>query len=159
MRADLQTIVRVRELRMRLAQIEATRLRQAVSRAERALEEAQDIKASHEACIDSAYDLSDAQGFVASDAQGRMAYVAGMRLQIKDAEVQVRRANLARERAEEDSTEASRTYRDLMIRRETVLAELTRQRRKLRLRVLEREAEILAEDRMMSRRVALERGR
>lgn len=154
----LEAIVRAREVRVRLAQIEALRLRHALLRAEIALADARGIKAGHEARIDEAGAPAAEHGFTVAEAQGRLAFAAGMRIQIREAEVHMRRANLARERVQDECDEASRHYRELLVRRETLISELARQRRKVRLRRLEREDEAMTEDRAMHRRETFERG-
>ena len=167
---ELQDLVRIRELRARLAQLEAVRLRQELLRAEIAVADAKRVKANHEANIDQASGVwglprnaggngaatphgpenGDAQVFSAAQAHERSAFVAGERIQVRHAEVQVRRAKLVQRHVEEESSDASKTYRELLLRRETLIKELNRQTRKRQLLRLERDDQSIAEDRAMT---------
>jgi len=172
---ELQDLVRIRELRARLAQLEAVRLRQELLRAEIAVADAKRVKANHEANIDQASGVWESprtaggrnaggngaatnhgpengamQVFSAAQAHERIAFVAGERIQVRHAEVQVRRAKLVQRQVEEESNDASKTYRELLLRRETLIQELKRQTRKRQLLRLERDDQSIAEDRAMS---------
>jgi hypothetical protein len=135
---DLHGVVRVRELRARLAEIEVVRLRQALHRADVELMTAAQAKANHETNIERAFDAW---------AAFTLDFITGERMRIRDAEVKMRRTRLARQRVQEDMDTASQAYRDLLLRRATLTNALNRQQRLLRLKRIEREDQTIAEDR------------
>lgn len=147
-------LTRVREVRTRLALNELMRERRTQARAQANLEQARQRKALLEqqalqasrlvAAV--AEEMGEAH-FDASQAQEILDYVAGARLQARQAIAPIRRAQLQCDRARKSVDEASARYRRESGRKETVNSHWQKMLRAARRLRLEREDTSGAEDR------------
>jgi hypothetical protein len=146
-----RTLLRVRELRVRLALNEFSYLRQAQSLAYAGLEEARHRRAQLEvqAAQVSAASM-DQQGkdtFGAAQAQAMLDFAVGTRLRAQAAAAPVRRAQLKYDRAQEATQEARTQYRHQAERRYVVEERWKKQLRAEHIALLEREDAARAEER------------
>lgn len=154
MAAELPDLARVRELRAMLARNTAVRLREAVARAERTLEEACQRKENleNEAVQAVAQACSTAENSGASlpaaDLLIWMNLAAGKRLQAREAAGQIRRAELVRDRAQEEFDEAREEYRRQAARYHALAAEADRRQQAASMLEEERAEENLTEERV-----------
>jgi len=138
-------LVRVRELRARVASNEASQRRRASARAELALDQA--TRASALASIAEPGRTGEEQ-LNAWQAQQMLSYAAGARLKAQQSAAPVRRAQLVCERAIAAAEEAGLAARRANTRRETILSTLRARQRTAKRRQLEREQEALMEERI-----------
>jgi hypothetical protein len=154
MAAELRDLARVRELRAMLARNTSVRLREVVTRAERTLEEACRRKESleNEAVQAVAQPCSTAENsgasLAATDLHNWMNFAAGKRLQAREAAGQIRRAELVRDRAQEEFDEAREEYRRQAARCRTLAAEAHRRQQAASMLEEERAQENLTEERV-----------
>lgn len=147
-------LTRVRDVRARLALNEVMRERKTQARAQANLEQARRHKALLEEQARQASRLvaavADEMGesaFRASQAQEILDFVAGARLQARQATVPIRRAQLQCDRAQEAVDKASASYRHEARRKETVNSHWQKMLRAARRLRLEREDASGADDR------------
>lgn len=149
---DLREVLRIRELRARLAQSTALRTRQALTRAEALVVEAHRRKESHEqlaqhaAAMASVAVLDSGTGVLAGEAHRLLEFAAGSRFKAREHIAVIRRAELVRERAQEEADESSNEYRRLAMRREAVSLQSQRRQRAALARQREREEEAHSEE-------------
>jgi|HubBroStandDraft_4_1064222.scaffolds.fasta_scaffold105317_2 hypothetical protein len=149
-------LVRVRELRARVASNEASQRRRASARAELALDQATRLQARYEAQAAHASALASIaepgrtgeEQLNAWQAQQMLSYAAGARLKAQQSAAPVRRAQLVCERAIAAAEEAGLAARRANTRRETILSTLRARQRTAKRRQLEREQEALMEERI-----------
>ncbi|MGH8239424.1 MAG: hypothetical protein ACREXP_20740 [Steroidobacteraceae bacterium] len=150
MASDLRELVRVRELRERLAQNEASRLLEETAKAQAAVADARNHQelyirqAAHASMLASG--AAGQSEFSAADAHWLLDSAAGARVKAREAVALIRRAELVRQRAQEASDAASREYRRLALRHETVARRSQQVRREQLRRKLDREEETLIEE-------------
>lgn len=151
---DLRELLRVRALRSRLAQNEALRARHALARAASSAAEARRRKESYERLAEHAsamasgatHDSGEAC-LLAGETHRLLEFAAGTRFRAHESVALIRRAELVRERAQEESDASSAEYRRLALRRESVLSQSKRMQRTVSARQREREEEARDEDR------------
>jgi len=148
-------LTRVRDVRTRLALSEVMRERKTQARAQANLEQARRRKALLEEqalqssrLVAAVAEEMGESAFSASQAQEILDFVAGARLQARQATVPIRRAQLQCDRAQEAVDQASASYRHEAARKETVSSHWQKMLRAARRLRLEREDAGGAEDRV-----------
>ena len=155
MKNELRIVARVRDVRAQLASHESLRLRQAQARAQATLDEMSRDKAYYEqqAAQTSVWtsprtDACGEMSFSADAAHNLLSYVAGARDKVLEIVTAMRRAELARKRAQTAADKAAEKYRGEVLRYEAIETELTRRERIARHKRAERADEIVVEDRV-----------
>lgn len=152
MASDLREVLRVRELRARLAQHEALRTRQALARAEGMVVEVHRRKEAHEQLAEQAAAMAsgtvDDSGarVLAGEAHRLLEFAMGARFKAREGVALIRRAELVRERAQEEAEVSGDEYRRLALRRETVSLQSRHRQRAMFVRQREREEETRSEE-------------
>lgn len=151
MKSDLARLVLVRDLRTRLAQTTVLRLQQAVTRAQVAIDAARVRKVGHEAQAAEASAAACAERsddrMLAADMHRLLDFAAGQRFKAHESAAQMRRAELVRQRAQEEVDGASDEWRRQALRRERVSDHAKREQSDTHRKLLEREDESIAEAR------------
>jgi hypothetical protein len=150
-----RTLTRVRELRAQLALNEVTQRRHVEARAQAGLDQALRLQAQYEhLAVQITESLSvglrecDEAVFSAEQAQQLLGYATAARLEAREAATPVRRAKMQRDRARAAADEARVGYRREAQRRDTVYSKWQEAVQIQRRRLLVREDEMCAEERV-----------
>lgn len=152
-------LIRVRDLRARLALNEVAQQRRAQARAQATLDEVRRRQAGYEAQAREAsaalaapgHDGSDAT-FSAAQAQVLLSYATLARLKAQEAAAPIRRAQVQCQRAQEAADEARTRYRHETDRHAALYSQWRTRSQVARRRQLEREDEVLADELLGTRR-------
>jgi len=145
MAVDLRDVVKVRELRAKLAREESRRRQQVLSGSEHAVAIARERKRSFEqrATQASTSYLQEQNGsstqFSAAEAQRLTDFSTAALLQAREQVAHIRRAELLRERARESAQEALQDYHRQKARRDSAADQAEKVERATHLRNLERQ--------------------
>jgi hypothetical protein len=149
----LQYMIRVREVRARLASRDALRRRQSEACAEDALEEVRRRRSEYEEQAVRTFTSRSGEpaaggesAFRAEEAHRLLSYVAGARLQLLRQVASVRRAELARDRARSTADAARAELRRALFRQQSLASQSERRQQAFQLREREREDESLLEE-------------
>ena len=149
-----RTLIRVRDLRARLALNEVSQQRRAQARAQATLDEARRRQAHYEEQANQASALLMAQShgggatFSAAQAQELQSYAVGARLKVQEAAAPIHRAQVQCQRAQEAADEARAKYLHEAGRKEVAHSQWRTRLQAAQRRLLECEDEALAEARV-----------